>query len=59
MQPRNTSTATPPETAFKRRELLDGKTQPATIVRAKGTYQALVVPHERRSTFAETLAERA
>ena len=31
----------------------------AMIVRATRTYQALVVPHRKRSTFAETLAEIA
>ena len=59
MQPRNTPTVTPSEAVLNRRDLADGKAQPATIIRAKGIYQAMVVPHERRSTFAETLAEIA
>lgn len=37
----------------------DEEQRSAMIVRAKRTYQALVVPHRKRSTFAETLAEIA
>ena len=60
MQFQNTSNLGSPEAKEPQGEPLnDNDGQAALIVRARHCYEAHVVPHRRRSAFAEVLAEIA
>jgi hypothetical protein len=59
MHPQDTPTIPPAGAVMPRDVSASNKAQPALIVRARRQYEAVVVPHRRHSTFAETLAEIA